>query len=134
MLLGSLPCVRTGARRPAEYAKTLKERGFKRVVNVDLEDSRFDSVFSYAVAVGPDRPVQDAIRELLLQALAAEAVNPAIRAGRLAAYADARDRVITATREFLRELARDLELEPAAGETSGIQPGNFIAVDAMEPF
>jgi hypothetical protein len=125
--------MRTGARRPSEYAKSLKERGFRRVVNVDLEDSRFDGVFSYAVAVGPDRPVQDAIRELLLQALAAEAVNPAIRAGRLAAYADARDRVIGATREFLRELARDLELESSCSENAGIQPGNYIAFDALEP-
>jgi len=126
--------MRTGARKPSDYAKSLKERGFRRVLNVDLEDSRFDPVFTYAVAVGPDRPAQDAIRELLLQALATEAVNPAIRAGRLAAYADARDRVLTATREFLHELARDLELESAGNENAGIQPGNYIAFDAMEPF
>ena len=119
------------ARRAADYAKEPKERPFRRVVTIDLEDGRFDPIFSYAVAVGPDRPVQDAIRELLMQAIEVEALNPAIRAGRKAAFTEVRNTVVSATKAFLRQLARDLEFQPAGTETTGIQPGNFISTEAL---
>ena len=131
--------IRAGGRRPADYAKAPKERGFRRVVTIDLDDTRFNPVFEYAVSVNPDAAVQDTLRELLLQAMALDAANPAIRAWRMAAFVDARMRIHDATREFLGQLKRELVDEPAGSEDIGIQPGNYIATDALpdlfdEPF
>ena len=124
--------IRAGARRPAEYVKAPQERGFKRVVNLDLDDERWDPVFKYAAETAPDRPVQDGIRDLLLQAIAENAVNGAILAARQQAYAEARDHVAREIWNFLRKLARDLQLAPLPGEAVGPSSGNFIAADSSE--
>jgi hypothetical protein len=70
--------------------------------------------------------------------MALDAANPP-SAGRIAAYTDARDRIRMASTEFLGQLKRELTLEPAGSEDIGIQPGNYIATDALpdlfdEPF
>jgi hypothetical protein len=118
--------IRAGAKRPAQYLQPPNERGFKRVVNIDLEDPRFDPVFAYAVATGPDRPVQDGIRDLLLQATAEIASNPAILAARQQALAEARVHVAKEIWAFLNKLAADLRLAPIEGEPIGVQAGNLI--------
>ena len=113
-------------RTAADYARQANERGFRRIVNVNLDDSAFDPVFAYAANTAPDRPVAEAIRDLLLQAVALDAANPALRTARMQAYGDARRRVNGTIAAALRQLAQELELEPVGDESVGIQPGNFL--------
>lgn len=118
--------IRPGAKRPVEFLKPASERGFRRTINVDLDDARFDPVFAYAVATGPDRPIQDAIRDLLLQAVAENAENTAIRNARMHAYLDARNRAGSALFTFLKGLAAEFEHDTAGSEPIGVQAGNSI--------
>ena len=122
--------VRSGAKRPAEYVKGPQERGFKRIVSIDLDDPRFDAVFAYALETGADRPVQDAIRDLLLQATAELAVNPAILTARRQALKEARQLIGREIWRFLHELARDFQLGAESGDVNGVQGGGCsIVVD-----
>ena len=125
----AIVATRAGVKRPEEYLA--KERAWKRTVHVDLDDPRFDPVFEYALATGPDRPVQDGIRDLLLQATAADAANPAIRAARQQALMEARNYVARAIWVFLNQLTKDLQLRPIAGEPAGAEPTNTISADAL---
>lgn len=118
--------VRPGAKKPSQYAKGPRERGFRRVVSVDLDDPRFDPVFAYAVEVAPENPVQDSIRDLLLQAVAMNASDSTIREAHRQAYRDVQQRVTIALRESCREIAHELELDPVGSEFGGVEPVNFI--------
>ena len=121
--------VRPGAKKVSEYLQ--RERGWKRIVTVDLDDERFDPVFAYALATGPDRPIQDAIRDLLLQATAADAANPAIRAARNQALMEAREIVTRRIWGFLNQIKSELQLQPIAGEPAGSASTNTISTDAL---
>jgi hypothetical protein len=110
--------------------KPPKERGFRRVISVDLDDPQYDPVFAYALETGPDRPVQDAIRDLLLQALAVNAADTSIRNARRLAYLDARNRAASAIFAFMKGLAREFEAEAAGSEVHD-SIGNTISTDAL---
>lgn len=115
------------SHRAEEYLQPAEQRKFRRDILVRLEDPRYDPVFQYAVETAPDRPVQDAIRDLLLQAISPSAMDGAIRAARMQAYAEARDRVTREVWGFLRQLARTLELEGTSESTASTpQQGNRI--------
>jgi hypothetical protein len=124
--------IRQGGKRPSDYLKPVQERGFRRVINIDLDDPRFDPVFAYAVACGPDRPVQDGIRDLLLQAVSVNAENTAIRNARHAAYTEARNGLTSRLFLFLKTLAAEYENAPAGSENVGVDAGNMISKDAIE--
>lgn len=121
---------RPGSHKAEEYVRPPKQRGFRRDVQVYLEDERYDPVFRYALETAPDRPVQDAIRELLLLAVAADAKDASIRAGRMQAYREAHEHVISKLIRFLNQLRTELELDPVGSETQP-QAGNTIAADAF---
>jgi hypothetical protein len=119
------------AHSPSDYLLPPEIRKFKRDVTVYLEDPMFDSVFKYALETAPDRPVQDAIRDLLLQAIAADAANGAIRVARMMAFRETRARTLTACAGFMRHLAEELQAEAAgATETATPQLENRIEIPA----
>lgn len=117
---------RRPSRRAEDFARPAEERGFKRALNIDLDDPRFDPVFRYALETQPDRPVQDAIRDLLLQATAADQANPAIREARMQAFRETKTRILSEIAPFLHRFAHELELETTGAEPVGAQPGNFV--------
>lgn len=121
------------AKRPEDYCKSPHERGFRRVIQVDLDSGLYDPVFEYAAATAPDRPVQDAIRDLLLQAVAADAKDAAIRAARAQALTEVRDYCAREIWIFLRKLGENLQLTPLVGDPAGVQPGNSISADGVPP-
>lgn len=119
----------------AQYSAPRQERNFRRVVSVDLDDDRFDPVFRYAMATNPDRPVQDAIRDLLLQAVEADAKDGTIRAARRQAYIEARNQAFLKLSTFLRHLAAETDVLRAQTdgtvETSNtITPGGVTIPEA----
>ena len=123
----SAVAIRPNGKRPSDYTKGPRERGFRRVVSVDLEDPRFDAVFQYAAEVAPNHSVQDSIRDLLLQAVASNPSDAAIREARRQAYRDVHARSQIAISLAFKALSQELALDPAE-ESAGVQPENFIAV------
>lgn len=112
---------------PEDWLRSPKDRRRRRVINVDLEGERFDPIFRYATAVNPDRSVQESIRDLLLQAVADEPMNVAIREAKMQAYRETTERIRKDLSLALRQLAVELELEPAGTETAGLpEPMNRI--------
>ena len=95
--------VHMAAGKPASFYLDPSFRG-RRSFTMDLNDPVFDPVFTYALATSPDRPVQDAVRELLLQAVAADQGDGAVRAARMAAYREARHAVFGEINEMFRQL------------------------------
>jgi hypothetical protein len=74
-------------------------------VKLDLTDAAFDAAFEYAAQTNPDRPT-DAIRELVLQAIAADEKNGAIRAARLTAFKEVKRELYREVNEALRSLMK----------------------------
>lgn len=94
--------------KPAAHYLSPSFKG-RRVVTVDLHDPAFEAVFTYAEQTGPDRPVQDAIRELLLMAVSPEVVGGATRAAQIAAYREARRDAFRELQEMFKTLAARCE-------------------------
>lgn len=118
--------------KPASYYLAPDFKG-RRSFGLDLHDHVFDPVFAYANAANPERPIQDAIRELLLQAVAQDARDGSIRAARIQAYREAQREIMIASSDFLRELAKRFELKAlgdSANVTIGDTPVNEIGDDA----
>ena len=111
--------------RPASFYLSPSFKG-RRVMSLDLHDGAFDPVFAYAAQVAADRPVQDVVRELVLQAISLDAGSAAVRAARSQAYREAKRDVLSRISAHLRILAVELDLEPA-GSAEGPQPENYIA-------
>ncbi len=112
---------------PEDWLRSPEDRRRRRVISVDLEGERFDPIFKYATAVNPDRSVQESIRDLLLQAVADEPMNAALREARRQVYREVKERVLRDITGFLRQLAGELELEPIAEDVSNLpEPGNRI--------
>ena len=113
----------------ATWLKPLAERGRRRTIVVDLEDSRFDPVFQYAVTVGhDDNPVQDAIRDLLLQATSDSAALATVAAAHRRAYRDESNKVRTEIMHAIREVAVRLGFE-APTELSAAPENTFVEVE-----
>lgn len=115
---------------PEEWLRSPEDRRRRRTITVDLEGERFDPIFQYATAVAPDRSVQESIRDLLLQAVADEPVNAAVREARRQAFAEVRERALLEVRRFFVELAISLDLEPVTNEARSQPPVENRIVNA----
>ena len=100
---------------------------------IDLEDRVFDAVFAYGEQVMPERPVQDAVRELLVQATANDARDGAIRGARIQAYREARDTIFSEIATRLAELARSFGVRGFAdqGEEPLAPPANNAVGESL---
>lgn len=119
--------VRPGAKRAEAYALPAERRGFRRIVNVDLDDPRFDPVFVYAVEVAPERPVQDTLRDLLLQAIALDAKDGAVRSARRQAYREAREYALKTLGAALKGMEADLDTAKLTGRSLDTLPETNIS-------
>jgi hypothetical protein len=117
------------AGKPASWYLSPLFRG-RRTFNLDLNDAAFDPVFQYATQTSPDRPIQDTVRELLLQAAAFDAENGAVRAARLQAYRETRREMNSRLGAALREIASALEI---AVDAPSIQVGNSLTLEVESP-
>lgn len=100
------------------------QRGFRRVINVDLDDPRFDPIFVYAVEVAPERPVQDTLRDLLLQAIALDAKDGAVRSARRQAYREAREYALKTLGAALKRMEADLDTSRFTGQSLDTLPSD----------
>ena len=110
-----------GQGKPPSFYRSPSFRG-RRSFGLDLHDAIFDPVFDYAEATAPERPIQDTIRELLLQAVANDARDGAIRGAKIQAYREAQRAIMTEAAEFLRNLADRLHVK-SLGDTGNVQVG-----------
>jgi hypothetical protein len=101
------------------------------VINVDLDDPRFDPVFQYAADVAPERPIQDSLRDLLLQAVALDAKDASIRDARRQAFREARDYSLRALGTALRQIADHVDGAITSGGPVNPADANTIASDAI---
>ena len=83
--------------------------------------------------LAPDRPVQDGIRDLVLQATAMNAKDATILAAHMQAYREARDLLLAAVGRFLKQLQAELAIESVNSDVadSQAQAGNTISADAF---
>jgi len=117
------------AGKPASWYLSPLFRG-RRTFTLDLHDAAFDPVFHYATQTSPDRPIQDTVRELLLQAVALDAENGAVRAARLQAYRETRRELNSRLGSAIREIANALEIQVDAPTVS---VGNFLTPEVESP-
>jgi hypothetical protein len=104
----------------------------RRAFGLDLDDAIFDPVFAYAMATGPDRPVQEAVRELLVQATAANALDGAILGARTQAYRETRNAIYIEIASVLKAIAARMELSQIPDSdysTAGPGPENCIVIE-----
>lgn len=99
----------------------------RRRIFISLEGDRFDPIFTYAQATAPDQPVQDAIRDLLLQAVSDDPILAAVRQAKIVAHREAKLRIHKDVAAKLREIAVELEIEPLGDEALTLPTtGNVI--------
>ncbi|HUI23291.1 MAG TPA: hypothetical protein VLY82_02745 [Nitrososphaerales archaeon] len=115
--------------RPASFYLSHSVGRAKRTLTLDLNDSAYQGVFEYAQAVCPDRPVQEAIRDLLLQALGSNPEGGAIRAARIQAYREIRDRMYRDLGVFLKSLSVQVDQEANCSESHSLI-GNYAPSNA----
>jgi hypothetical protein len=115
-----------GVGRPPSFYLSPTSKG-RRAFTLDLNDAIFDPVFAYAMATGPERSIQDTVRELLVQATTEDARDGAIRGARMQAYREARTLVFEEMSQKLKEVSALLKLRAMPDAAVGAFPENQIA-------